>query len=462
MLEEHAGPERLPGVSIATLHAGRIDCAAAGTINVTTGVAVTAETVMHIGSIGKVFNATLVMQLVDEGKIQLKESVRRYLPDLKLSARDTLQRITVEMLLNHTSGIDGDSAPDHGHDEETIEKAVLRLKGSRQLHRPGAEYSYCNAATVLAGYLVQRVTGESWHQLMRERIFRPLQLEHAVTLPEDALLHRAGVGHYLSRTPVRRWKRVSKLLNPIGLAPAGTTFMVSARDLLTFASMHIRNGLGPNGTRIFSESSARAMRERTVDNRDKGYTYTEGVGLGWMICGNEMLHHSGGGPGITSVLYVCPRLECAIAVLANAEFSVAWRPISALVAHWMKKLGLQAPSPTTTARARVIADAAGLDKLAGVYENVSDRFHVLRTREGLALSVHSRRQLYEYSSSSATPGMPLVRILGNQFLLEPREDSPFNPPHDFRFLAFRNPNGEGVMQHLGNGDRLYLRASQVQ
>src|SRR5262245_34705273 len=125
-LQDCLARHRVPGASVAVLHDGEVITAAAGITNVTTGVALTEDTVMHIGSITKVFTATLAMQLVDEGKIDLDEPVVRYLPDLKLKDPEALEQITVKMLLNHTSGIDGVCLPTLGHDEETIEKTVGR------------------------------------------------------------------------------------------------------------------------------------------------------------------------------------------------------------------------------------------------------------------------------------------------------------------------------------------------
>src|SRR5262245_51994140 len=103
-LEERLTHHRVPGASVAVLKQGKLTSAVAGVINLDSGVALTDDTVMHIGSITKVFNTTLVMQLVDEGRVAIDEPVLRYLPDLRLKDREALERITVRMLLNHTCG----------------------------------------------------------------------------------------------------------------------------------------------------------------------------------------------------------------------------------------------------------------------------------------------------------------------------------------------------------------------
>ena len=171
---------KVPGASAAVFRAGQWEVAAAGVTNVTTGVDVSAETVMHIGSITKVLTATLVMQLVDEGRVELAAPLKRYLSDFQVADRDATELITVEMLLNHTCGIDGEYFPDAGPDAERIEDVIPRIARQGQIHAPGAELSYCNSGAVLAGYLAQRLLGKSWYTLIEERIFKPLELHHGL------------------------------------------------------------------------------------------------------------------------------------------------------------------------------------------------------------------------------------------------------------------------------------------
>jgi CubicO group peptidase (beta-lactamase class C family) len=90
---------QVPGASAALFRAGEWEVAAAGVANVTTGVNITPETVMHIGSITKVLNATSVMQLVDEGRIELTAPLKRYVPEFHVANRDATRPITIEMRL---------------------------------------------------------------------------------------------------------------------------------------------------------------------------------------------------------------------------------------------------------------------------------------------------------------------------------------------------------------------------
>src|SRR5262249_23264383 len=95
-LAEAIAKHKVVGASAAVFRNGTVETAAAGVINVDTGVAMTTDTVMHIGSITKVFTATLVMQLVDEGLIDLDAPVKRYVSDFKVGDADATERITVK------------------------------------------------------------------------------------------------------------------------------------------------------------------------------------------------------------------------------------------------------------------------------------------------------------------------------------------------------------------------------
>jgi CubicO group peptidase (beta-lactamase class C family) len=454
-LDESIARHKVAGASVAVFYDEKLVTAAAGVINVNTGVEFTPDTLVQLGSITKVFTTTLVMQLVDEGRVDLDERVVRYLPDLKLKDRDALEQITVKMLLNHTAGIDGDLMPDQGHDEETIEKAIARFAQCGQIFRPGADLSYSNAGLVIAGYLVQRLRGKSWYRLIRERIFEPLQMEHAATLPEEALLHRASVGHYLNPVTKKLTLPPSAFL-PLSYGPSSTTLMTSAADLITFARTHMALGVAPNGARILSETSAKEMQRTTVNNKGKGYTYID-IGLGWMVSDDGMLHHLGGSPGILSALYAYPQHGFAAAILTNSAHSFGL--MDELMEPWLKEFGSRKPIGMVD-----IQFPGGLEvesnRYVGIYEDIVNRFEVSKTPDGLALSRLAKIAYYENVPAKPTRPARLIPLGGEQFFLESVENDDGSMPDLFRIVAFRNPDAAGRMAHLGNCFRLHPRVSQ--
>src|SRR4051795_7248137 len=185
----------VPGATLAILDGDEVGEAAYGVLNIRTGVEVTPDALFQIGSITKVWTATLVMQLVDEGKLDLDAPVVTYLPDFKVADAEVTRTVTTRHLLAHTSGIDGDMFLDTGRGDDCVERYVAACADLGQNHTLGATMSYCNSGYVVLGRLVEVLRGKSWDEVLRERMFAPLGLTSAGTLPEEALLHRAATGH---------------------------------------------------------------------------------------------------------------------------------------------------------------------------------------------------------------------------------------------------------------------------
>src|SRR4051812_10166586 len=183
------------GASLAIAHGDEIVEAATGVLNRRTHEPVTTESVFQIGSITKVWTATLVMQLVDDGLVDLDAPLVTYLPEFKVADADLTRTVTTRHLLSHTSGIAGDFFPETGRGDDCLEKFVALMADLPASHPLGATMSYCNAGFVLLGRLVEVLRGATWDQVMRERLLQPLGLEAAGTLPEEALLWGVATGH---------------------------------------------------------------------------------------------------------------------------------------------------------------------------------------------------------------------------------------------------------------------------
>lgn len=445
----------VPGASAAVFRDGELLAAATGISNRRTGVELTPETVMHIGSITKVFNTTLAMQLVDDGLVELDQPVLRYLPDLRLGDQRALERMTVKMLINHTAGVDGDLRPVLDHDRQTIEGGVRGYAKAGQLHSPGAEFSYNNAAMVIAGYLVQRLRGKGWYALVRERIFEPLGMQHSATLPEEALLHRASIGHYANPSRPTEPIPASHATSSMSSAPAGSTLMTSARDLVAFACAHMGLGVGLNGARILSERSARAMQSMTVDNTGKGYTFGASIGLGWMLLEGGLLHHSGGGPGIIAALYAHPQHRFAAAILTNAQYGFGM--VNELLMPWLDTLGNA--KPVGYARIELPSKTPTFDagRYVGVYESAIFRYRVSRTSSGLAITTQAKFAIWEDTRTEESPPQPLTALGDDKFMMGTKPDPRPSALDGYRLVAFRNANSAGRTQLLGHMGRLYRR-----
>jgi len=316
-----AAKHGVPGATLGILRvrpgvADELVEAATGVLNKDTGVATTTDSLFQIGSMSKVWTATLVMQLVDEGLLDLDAPIIQVLPELQLGDPDVAKQVTMRQLLTHTSGIDGDVFTDTGRGDDCLEKYVDGLAEVGQNHPLDATWSYCNSGFSLAGRVIEKLTGKTWDQALRDRIIEPLGLQHTVTLPEEALLHRAAVGHIgeddaePSRAPV--WGL------PRSLGPAGLITSTVA-DALAFAGLHLKGGVGPDGSQVLAETTVALMAEQHAELPDK-YSLGDSWGLGWIRFGwdgQRLIGHDGNTIGQAAFLRVLPSEGLAVVLLTN-------------------------------------------------------------------------------------------------------------------------------------------------
>ncbi|TDC53265.1 class A beta-lactamase-related serine hydrolase [Jiangella ureilytica] len=315
-LTELIGRFDVPGATLGVLRDGQIVDVAAGVLSRATLVPATPDSVFQIGSITKVWTATLIMQLVDEGRLALDTPVVDVLPGFAVADPGVTRTVTVRHLLTHTSGIDGDVFVDTGRGDDAVERYVERLADVAQTHPLDATFSYCNSGFSVAGRIVEVLTGLTWDAAIRERIAAPLGLMATVTLPEDAILHRAAVGHL--GEPGRSLAPTTVWALPRSGGPAGR---ITARvhDVLAFARMHLAGGAAPDGTRLLSTASAAAMTEHQVDVPDPA-AIGDSWGLGWIRFdwdGHRLVGHDGGTVGQRAYLRVLPERDVAVCLLTN-------------------------------------------------------------------------------------------------------------------------------------------------
>jgi dipeptidyl aminopeptidase/acylaminoacyl peptidase/CubicO group peptidase (beta-lactamase class C family) len=309
----------VPGAALGILRVapGRADElveAAYGLLHADAGIEATTDSVWQIGSISKVLTATLAMQLVDDGRLDLDAPVADYLPELELAEAGVSKSVTMRHLLTHTSGIDGDVFTDTGRGDDCLEKYVALLAEVKQNHPLGATWSYCNSGFSLAGRVIEKITGGTWDAALRERIFAPLGLARTLTLPEEALLFRVAVGH----VDVAGQRRVAPVWTlPRSVGPAGLICSTPA-DVLAFARMHLADGKAADGTQVLSAASTRAMTEHQADLPDK-YVLGDSWGIGWIRFGwggHRLIGHDGNTIGQAAFLRVLPDPEVPGAGLA--------------------------------------------------------------------------------------------------------------------------------------------------
>jgi CubicO group peptidase (beta-lactamase class C family) len=311
----------VPGASVAVLKGQRsVAAAAAGVTNVDTKVPVTTDAVFQIGSITKVFTATLVMQLVDDGLLSLDTPIIEYLPEFQIADAKTRRNVTARHLLSHTSGIDGDFFVDSGRGDDSIARLMPMMTMLPTLFPLGTKMSYCNVGFAVLGRLIEVLRRETYDQAMRRRIFRPLGMNHAMTLPEDALRHRCAIGHVADPKNPKQAKVAQFTHLSHGQKSAGSTPAMSASDLLKFVAAHLAHGRIGRGKRLLTATSTAAMQRRQVRVQKHAPLAASGWGLGWILHdfgGHKVIGHDGGTIGQYSFLRVSPEKRIAVAMLTN-------------------------------------------------------------------------------------------------------------------------------------------------
>ncbi|QNE21763.1 beta-lactamase family protein [Kribbella qitaiheensis] len=179
----------------------------------------------EVGDIPDRASAPLPDPLVAEGRLSLDDQVTKLLPEASID-----EWITVRHLLTHTSGIDGDIFTDTGRGDDCVSKYVALLGDVDHLFAPGEAYSYCNAGFVLLGRLIEVLDERSWDESLHARLIMPLGLRETVTLPEEAILRRAAVGHLADGTTVSTWQLPRSLTFPfhLGFTPLVLGFAPSS------------------------------------------------------------------------------------------------------------------------------------------------------------------------------------------------------------------------------------------
>lgn len=312
---------KVPGASVAILRNNRIvGEAAAGVINLDTRVPTTTDTVFQIGSISKPHTATLIMQLVDEGKVELDAPVVEYLPEFRVADLDVSKKVTIRHFLSHQSGIDGDFFVDSGRGDDSIEKLVSMATMVPSLFPLGAKHSYCNLGFAVLGRVIEVLTRQTFDTVLRTRIFEPLKMVHALSLPEDTLRFRCAIGHVPSQRKKDVWTVTRVPFLSFGQKAAGSTPAMTASDLLRFARMHMNGGRNQKGERLVSSKSVKAMVRRQIRVQKLTQSAITGWGLGWFLMdwdGQKLYGHDGATIGQFAFLRILPEKNIAVALLTN-------------------------------------------------------------------------------------------------------------------------------------------------
>ncbi|MFC8198294.1 serine hydrolase domain-containing protein [Streptomyces sp. NPDC057298] len=308
----------VPGATLAVLTGGETYELASGVLHRGTGVDATPDSVFQLGSLAKIYTATLIMQLVDSGALDLDAPVRDVLPDFAVADEEATRTITTRQLLSHTSGLTCDFTYDSGRGDDCLARYVEAAKDVGLDCPPGTAVSYSSLGYNVLGRIVEVLTGQTWDEALKERLLQPLGLTGTMTLPEEALAHRAAMGHLgelgQDPDPAPAWDLMPRSAGPYGRV------LATAGDVARLVKMHLEGGKTAEGVRVLSPQSIAAMQRREVDVPDKWTVSADGWGLGWTLydwSGTPGFGHDGASIGQYGFLRVVPSAGVALVLLTN-------------------------------------------------------------------------------------------------------------------------------------------------
>ena len=328
----------------------------------------TLDTKFRLGSITKQFTATLILRLVEQGKVKLDDPVSKYYTD----APKTWSKITIHHLLTHTSGIPSYTAipdffPKHSRDPLTP-AGIMKLTQDAPLDfEPGTKFSYDNSGYILLGYIIEKVTGKSYAANLQENIFGPLGMKDSGYDDFAQVIHHRASGYE---------RHEGNVLNApyldMSLPYAAGSLYSTVDDLLIWDQALY-------GDKILSEESKRKMFTPFLDN----YAY------GWLIRKDPkhlQFSHGGGINGFNTEIERYPQDKVTVIALSNLGTDAMDNMGGDLA---LLAFGEKIPEP---AQHNVVTlDPKLLAPLVGRYE-LSPSFAIEITREGDHLFAQATNQ----------------------------------------------------------------------
>jgi len=322
-----------PGMAVAVVQGDTITTHTYGVRKLGTSAKVDADTIFSIGSNTKAFTATALAILVDEGKLNWDDRIVDKLPGFRMYDPYASAEMTVIDLLVHRSGLglgEGDLLliPQTNRTREEVVHAIRYLKPQNSFR---ADYNYDNVLYVVAGQLVEAVSGQRWEDFVQQHIIAPLGMKDT-KLSFDARVPDQAAWHGKIDGPVRGLGKTSVLTTVFTgdqAAPAGAV-QTSAADIGRWLRVQLKHGELADGKRLFSDAASRALWTphtlMPIGPKPEPLALTQpqfqAYALGFDVSdyrGYKVISHSGGVFGAISEVVLVPEKNVAFAIMLNSE-----------------------------------------------------------------------------------------------------------------------------------------------
>ena len=317
----------MPGFSAVVVNEHKtLYTRAFGYLDLDDSIAYRTNTIGQIGSLTKSITALAMLQLVEAGQLTLDDPIKEYIPEFSSASPKQSDQITVRMLLNNTSGLNGEIRPSYELSENSIQAMIANLSNLFISEMPGSSYAYSNIGFSLGGLIISRVSGLSYSSYIAKNIFQPLGMVHSSVLPwqhteQVAIGHFPGIDHAI---PSYQYENFGGEFIPAGKFAQSTVI-----DLAKYLTLYLNAGYH-NGEKIISEDLLQRMWQPEISfmglsEKDGGDGEKSHYGLGWMIShidGRKIIHHAGSTGTNSSFTMIDPEQQLAVAMLINLDLTM--------------------------------------------------------------------------------------------------------------------------------------------
>jgi CubicO group peptidase (beta-lactamase class C family) len=314
------------GVAVGVVQNGKvIHTKGYGVQSVETKKPVTEHTNFAIASNSKAFTAAAMALLVEEGLVNWDDPVRKFIPEFKMYNPYVTENFTVADLLSHRSGMglgEGDLMWFPDGSDFTIDDMLTAFENVKPESGFRTKMEYNNILFFIAGEVIKRVSGKSWEDFVKERIFTPLNMDKSVTSITQITDRKSLASPHANKN--------GKLLVLPDYSPqvngAAAGIYANVDDLCNWMNMQLSGGKYGTDKQLFSADAQREMwKIHTVLDASRNPRYNShfsGYGLGWFLTdvqGKLQVSHSGGMPGMLSKTTLLPDLGVGIVILTNTS-----------------------------------------------------------------------------------------------------------------------------------------------
>ncbi len=358
----------LSGLAVGVVKDGDVAYAGGfGVQSVETGQGVTASSVFHLASVSKPFVATVVLQLVEAGQVELDAPITAYVPYFRLDD-ERGAAVTVRHLLSHTSGLPRQGEEDEWvrpeNDDGALERTVRRLSTAKLLFAPGERFAYSNYDSAVLGDLIAKVSGLPFEAAMATRLLRPLGMRDSTFLKDEVPLNLLAAPHVLLPEP-----RLSPIY-PYNRAWAPNACLhASVADVCTWLLANLDRG-SFHGGHILGAPTHDLLWRPHVRVGD-GDPYRD-HGLGWFVGmhrGHRIVHHLGIDVGFGARLVMLPDDALGVVVLCNS-YPVPVDPLTDAVLDTLLGLEPRLPRPPVILALSNTLATRGLDAALARYREI--------------------------------------------------------------------------------------------